>query len=207
LFGLRLRVGEIELRLPTDDELIDLAEVAVAGIHDPALMPFLRPWTRGSPPDLHRRFVQYHWGRRAAWSPEDWSLNLGVWSAGEPVGSQSLIGTAFAVRRSVKTASWLGQPHQGRGIGTAMRSAVLALAFEGLGALEAHSGALADNPASMGVSRKLGYRPNGLESHDVEGRRVEEHRLLLTREDWDARERPAVGIEGLDACRELFGLP
>lgn len=198
-------MGEVELRLPTDAELVDLAEVAVAGIHDPALMPFLQPWTRGSPQKLRHRFMQHHWGSRASWSAREWTLNLGVWAAGEAVGSQSLVGTEFAIRRSVQTGSWLGLAYQGRGIGTAMRAAVLALAFEGLGALDAQSGAFADNPASMAVSLKLGYQRNGLEFHDVEGRRAVQHRLLLTREAWESVERPTVQIEGLDACRELFG--
>lgn len=207
MFGLRLRVGEVELRLPTDSELVQLAAVAAAGVHDPTLMPFLQPWTRGSAQDLHQRFLQHHWGSRGSWSAENWSLNLGVWSAGEPVGSQSLASRDFAVRRSVQTGSWLGRAHQGRGIGTAMRAAVLALAFEGLGASDAQSGAFADNPASMAVSLKLGYQRNGLEFHDVEGRRAVQHRLLLTREDWESQERPDVQIDGLDACRKLFGLP
>ena len=36
--------------------------------------------------------------------------------------------------RTVGTGSWLGRPYQGRGIGKEMRGAVLALAFDGLGA-------------------------------------------------------------------------
>ena len=37
LFGLRLRTEHLELRLPTDDELIELLDLARAGIHPPAV--------------------------------------------------------------------------------------------------------------------------------------------------------------------------
>ena len=50
-----------------------------------------------------------------------------------------------------------------------MRGAVLALAFDGLGAESATTEAFVDNPASAGVSRALGYRPNGTGSIAPEG--------------------------------------
>jgi RimJ/RimL family protein N-acetyltransferase len=205
LFGLRLRVEAIELRLPTDEELAALAELAAQGVHAPDEMPFYVPWTRRGPPELQRRFMQHHWGARAGWEQDDWTLNLGIFRAGEPLGSQAIRAKGFAVRRTVDTGSWLGVRHQGRGVGTAMRTAVLALAFDGLGALEARTGAFEDNPASLRVTRKLGYRENGYAIHDREGRRVQELLFVMTVEDWRARLRPEVEVEGLDVCRGLFG--
>ncbi len=207
LFGLRLRVGDIELWLPADEELAALADLAAQGVHRPQEMPFFVPWTRPEPPESQRSFLQYHWSLRAAWQPAGWSLNLGTFRAGEPVGSQEISGKGFAVRRSVSTGSWLGQRFHRRGIGTAMRAAVLALAFDGLGALDARTGAFEDNASSLGVTRKLGYRENGHEVHDREGQRAVELRFVMTAEDWRSRSRPEVEIEGLEACRELFGLP
>ncbi len=86
-----------------------------------------------------------------------------------------------------------------------MRVAVLHLAFAGLGALEARSGAFSDNAASLAVSRRLGYRPDGREVGVRRGRRAIERRLVLTRGDWEASERPATTVEGLEPCLELFG--
>ena len=86
-----------------------------------------------------------------------------------------------------------------------MRGAVLALAFDGLDAESATTEAFLDNPASAGVSRALGYRPNGVGSIAPEGVARETERFRMTRGDWLGRSRPAVGIEALDACRELFG--
>jgi hypothetical protein len=45
LFGLRLRTPRLELRLPTDDELVELRELAHAGVHPPDEMPFAVAWT------------------------------------------------------------------------------------------------------------------------------------------------------------------
>jgi hypothetical protein len=59
----------------------------------------------------------------------------------------------FSLLRSVGTGSWLGTEYQGQGIGKEMRSAVLHLAFAGLGAQIARSGAYFDNEASLRVSR------------------------------------------------------
>ena len=78
-----------------------------------------------------------------------------------PIGIQELRATGFATLRTVETGSWLGRAFQGKGIGTEMRAAVLALAFDGLGAEVATSGAIDGNAASRRVSEKLGYEPNG----------------------------------------------
>jgi hypothetical protein len=40
LYGLRLRTPRVELRLPTHDEMVELRDVAHAGIHPPDEMPF-----------------------------------------------------------------------------------------------------------------------------------------------------------------------
>jgi RimJ/RimL family protein N-acetyltransferase len=86
-----------------------------------------------------------------------------------------------------------------------MRGAVLALAFDGLGAEIAESEAFLDNLPSAGVSRSLGYAPNGVGRLAPQGVARETQRFRMTRDDWSARRRPPVIIEGLDACLELFG--
>jgi len=106
----------------------------------------------------------------------------------------------------VSTGSWLGRHYQGQGIGTQMRAAVLVLAFEGLGARHAVSAAFGDNAASLGVSRKLGYRDDGTEWHVVRGRPAMVRRLRLTRADWQAARRVPVRVHGLESCLPHFGL-
>jgi RimJ/RimL family protein N-acetyltransferase len=205
LFALRIRTDRLVLRLPTDDALIRLIALARAGIHEPGEMPFGVAWSTLPSPAFERGAIQHHWSRRADWSPDGWGLNLVVESDGRPIGSQGLYAERFPIARSVHSGSWLGRAFQGRGYGKEMRTAVLALAFDGLGAREATSEAFLDNAASNGVSRSLGYADNGIGSLAPEGVARETQRFRMTVEGWRARARPPVVIEGLDACRELFG--
>ena len=112
----------------------------------------------------------------------------------------------FPALRTVSTGSWLGREYQGRGLGKEMRSAILHLAFAGLGAAEAYSGAFDDNEASLATSRSLGYVENG---HELALRRGHPDRVInmrLDRTQWAALGRDDIEIEGLEACLDLFGL-
>ena len=116
------------------------------------------------------------------------------------------MGREFAALREVATGSWLGQKHQGKGIGTEMRAAVLHLAFEGLGAQTAVSSAWSDNKPSLGVSRKLGYTNDGVRRVMRRGKPVIDQRLRLDRATWAAKRTIPVRIEGLEPCLPLLGL-
>jgi RimJ/RimL family protein N-acetyltransferase len=205
LYDLRLRTERLELRLPTEAEIGALCEVAAAGIHPPGEMPFGVAWTSKPNPGFEREFVQWHLKQRADWTADAWSLELAVFLAGQPIGSQALAARNFATFRTVSTGSWLGIGHQRQGFGKEMRGAVLTLAFEDLTAEVATTEAFLDNPASAGVSRALGYRSNGTGSIAPEGVARETERFRITRADWTGRPRPIVAIEGLDACRAMFG--
>ena len=88
-----------------------------------------------------------------------------------------------------------------------MRAAVLHLAFDGLGARWAVSAAFEDDPASLGVSRKLGYRDDGIEWHLVRDRPALTRRLRLDRAAWQTARAIPVQTIGLPPCLPLFGLP
>jgi RimJ/RimL family protein N-acetyltransferase len=206
LAGLRLTTPRLELRVPSDPDLEHLADLAAAGVHDPEVQPFGVPWTDAPPPDRARGTLQYHWSQRAAWQPAKWSLSLVVVNDGAVVGTQELSAADFAVLREVSTGSWLGQAHQGHGIGTEMRAAVLHLAFAGLGAQYATSNAFGDNPASQGVSRKLGYVHDGIERCVRRGQAATLLRLRLDRETWEMTRTVPVDICGLEPCLAMFGL-
>jgi RimJ/RimL family protein N-acetyltransferase len=205
LFDLRLRVAPVELRLPTDDELVALAAIARRGMHPPDEMPFGVAWSTVPSPAFERSFVQHHWAARASWAADHWELHLAAFLDGAPVGAQSLLARDFVHVRRVATGSWLGLPFQARGLGKAMRTAVLALAFDHLDAQVAESEAFLDNERSAGVSRSLGYRENGFGQLAPEGIARETRRFRMTRQDWLARPRPDVEVEGLERCLELFG--
>ena len=131
-----------------------------------------------------------------------------VRAAGEIVGVQELEGNDFLTLRTVDSSSFLIPAARGQGNGKQMRSAVLALAFGPLQAEAAITSAWHDNHASLGVSRALGYRPNG-ESLDARGNGVDVMRhMRLRRAEWLASGiGDQVLISGFEACRPLFGLP
>ncbi|MGE5156192.1 MAG: GNAT family N-acetyltransferase [Betaproteobacteria bacterium] len=205
LFDLVIRSERLELRLPTDDELVALATVARAGMHAPDEMPFGVPWSTLPSPEFERGFAQHHWLMRATWRPDDWVLNLGIFLDGQPIGSQTVRAQKFAVFRTIRTGSWLGLSHQGRGYGREMRAAVLAFGFDHLGAVRADTEAFLDNARSAGVSRSLGYLEDGFGQLAPEGVARPTQRFRMTLEAWRAKPRDAVRVTGLEACRDLFG--
>lgn len=162
-----------------------------------------------SSPDAERRFLLGEWGARAKTSKDWWHLSFGVLIGDEVVGMQDITGANFPVVRTVNSFSFLGRRHQGRGIGREMRTAVLHLAFTGLGALRAESDAFDDNPASQRVSRALGYQPNGTLLAPRPSGAARMSRFLLTVDEWsktDAAARDDIKITGLDEALPLLGL-
>jgi RimJ/RimL family protein N-acetyltransferase len=207
LFDLVVRTPRLEMRLLREDEFGALIALIDAGIHDPATMPFTTPFTDVPAPRRGRESAQWWWRQRAEWSPEKWSLAGAVFVDGQVVGVQDMMAERFALLRSVETASWLGRAYQGQGLGKEMRQAVLHLAFEGLGAEEAHSGAFSDNVASLATSRSVGYVDNG---ETRAPRRDTADRLLKLRMDratWQDRRRDDIEIIGLDGCLDMFIAP
>jgi RimJ/RimL family protein N-acetyltransferase len=197
LTRLRLRTPRLELRLATVRELRQLYEVAAAGIHDPAFMPFEVAWTD----DLEEEaFLAYHRSRVTDAGPNEWELALVAFHDRRPIGVQSIHGRDFGATRVAATGSWLGRAWQGRGLGTELRTAALTFCFDFLGADRAKSGAIDGNEASAGVSRKLGYEHVGTSTVRPRGTPVAHADLELAR----ARFRPAVRVEITGFSPELL---
>ncbi|MFD8756714.1 GNAT family N-acetyltransferase [Kitasatospora sp. NPDC059577] len=206
LFGLRVTSPRLELRLPTGDELAEVADLAARGIHPPHTRPFLSPWGELPPAERARHVVRMHWRRLGRWTPQDWALELVAFHEGRPVGVQDVRAEEFGVRREVVSGSWVGLEHQGAGFGTEMRAAMLHLLFAELGGQWARSVSFSDNAPSLAVSRRLGYREDGIDRDVLDGRVVESVRLRLSREDWERHATVPVTVSGLtDGCREMLG--
>lgn len=206
MLGLTVTAGPLQLRCVSDDDLPALCALAVDGIHPPEQMPFAYPWTDAPPDELARNTVQYFWRLRAEFTAASWSLQFGVWLDGEFVGIQGLEATNYLVTRTGETGSWLGRRYQGRGIGTAMRQAICAFAFDHLDAAEITSGAFLDNPASLAVSRKVGYRPDGvIRMQRRPGELIRNQRLVLTPGELVRGPHP-LQVCGLTALRAQLGL-
>lgn len=204
VFGLEVRTPLLTLRFPDDEDLVDLAELGARGVHDGGTMPFTVPWTRIEPPFQQRNTLQYFWTQRSTLQGDAWNLPLVTVVDGQVVGCQGVFTTAWEAR-VVETGSWLGRQFQGQGIGTEMRRAVLHLAFDGFGAHRATTSAFADNPSSLGVTRAVGYRPNGddVVVRDRVGAGL--RRFVMDRSDFDRIRRTDIEVVGADAVAKLFG--
>jgi RimJ/RimL family protein N-acetyltransferase len=200
-----LRTPRLELRPDDDEGLLELVEQARRGIHPPDEMPFSAEWTDTAPEDLGRTVLQHYWGNRAAFTPSRWSLNFLVRLDGRVIGTQALNAHDFAIRGEVHTGSWIGLEHQGKGIGTEMRAAVLMLAFDHLGAVRARSSAWSQNPKSIGVSRRLGYVEDGTQSVVRRGQASDDVRLLLAHDRF-IRPGWTLDVTGVTNCLGLLAV-
>lgn len=205
LFGLRLVAADLELRPAREADGAALAALLPGDVElDPAAS---LPGLLEGRPARAAITLQGVWRCWADWTPQRWALPFAVRLAGQLVGTQVLEGTEFATLRTVDSASWLLPAVRGRGLGRRMRAAVLTFAFRDLGAEWAVTSAWSDNAASLGVSRSLGYRPNGVERHlrpGVPGGAGDMVHLRLARSDWEARPADDVRVVGLGACRSWF---
>lgn len=206
LYDLRVSTGDLELRYPTEAELPLFADLIEGGLHPAGEMPFGMAFT--DPPTAERNFSSYQWwmGSRGRFSVDEWALTLGVWENRRPVGFQDVRAERFRIYRTVHTGSWLCLPYQRRGIGKLMRQAVLALAFDHLGARFAETSAFIDNVASNRVSLGVGYEPNGFGELAPRGVPRPTQHFRMSLEGWRARQRPDVHVAGLAESLRLFGL-
>jgi RimJ/RimL family protein N-acetyltransferase len=207
LFGLRLSTPALTLRPMTEADLAPIADLLPDDVElDPG-----RARYEFDDPRLGRGILshQNYWRAYGTWRPEAWRLGFVVRSAaGEILGVQELEGNDFPTLRTVDSSSFLIPAARGRGHGKEIRTAVLALAIGPLEARAAITSAWHDNHASLGVSRALGYRPNGESLHAHPGRVDVLKHMRLLRADWLASGAGEhVEITGFDACRPLFGLP
>jgi RimJ/RimL family protein N-acetyltransferase len=106
----------------------------------------------------------------------------------------------------VTSFSWLAPGRRGQGLGKEMRAAILQLAFAGLGASEAGSDAFVDNEASNGVSRALGYEPNGTDWDTRRGEPARIQQWRLPRDAWERVRRDDIELSGVEGCLAVLGI-
>jgi RimJ/RimL family protein N-acetyltransferase len=202
LFDLKLHCRGVELRALREDDLPYLASVLPDDVgHDPRLELF-DDLTAAE--NERRLFCQSYWRALGSWSPSSWTLHFAVAYAGKLVGVQTLEGDNFPKLRTVDSASWLVPSVRGRGVGVAMRAAVLGLAFDHLGAVAAITSATVANAASLGVSRHLGYTDNGVGLILETGGVAQLQHLRLTKDQWAFGDEVEVAQFG--PCRRWFGI-
>jgi RimJ/RimL family protein N-acetyltransferase len=207
LFGLRVITPRLELRYVDDHLGAQLADLAAQGIHDPAFMPFAFEWTDAPADRLRPNTMQHYWRCRAETTPTHWHLPFATIVDGEVVGTTSLGADHFPTLRTFESGSWLGRAHQGRGIGREMREATLHLGFAGFAAACATTSAFDDNGPSLGVTRSLGYEPNGTEPKVRRGQVATSLQFRMPADDWQARvRRDDISIDGLEPVLGFLAL-
>jgi RimJ/RimL family protein N-acetyltransferase len=206
LFDLELRTPRLTIRYVDDEHAAALAALAARGIHDPGFMPFGLPWTDVPSPDMERNALRFYWQSRAETKPEHWNINLAAFDGPTLVGTTSLWADDFPVTRAFETGSWLGREHQGHGLGKEMRRASLHLGFVGLGGRRATTAAFPDNGPSLGVTRSLGYSPNGTQLVVRRGEAAESLRFVMDRAHFDSLGIDDVELRAVEGVRELLGL-
>lgn len=205
LFDLTLTTPRLVLRPITDDDIPAAVAAALSGVHDPAKSPFSMPWTELPADELGPNMARWYWRCRGEFTPEEWTLLLGIWHDGEFIGCQDVGAKDFATLKTVSTGSWLRQSVQGQGLGKEMRAAVALYAFDWLKAEVAESDAAVWNSASLGVSRSLGYEPNGIFRHGWGGKLEEVQKVRLTPETF---KRPAwtLQVNGHEPAAKFLGI-
>jgi RimJ/RimL family protein N-acetyltransferase len=206
LFDVEVRTPRLTLRYADDELCSELATLAAKGIHDPSWMPFGMPWTDAPSPDLERNAFRFWWRCRADTTPDGWNLILVAIVDGTVVGTSGMMATHFPIKRTFETGSWLGLAHQGKGLGKEMRVATLQLGFDGFGADEATTGTYPDNGPSLGVTRRLGYEPNGVVRHVRRDAPTEILKFRMSREHWATVRRDDITLHGVEAAAEFLGL-
>lgn len=206
LMSLAVVTPVLSLHYVTDDLGVELAELAADGIHDPATMPFSRPWTDVAPPELQRNTLRFYWETRAATRVEHWDIHLAALVDGAVVGMCSVEATGFPATRSAETGSWIGRRHQRRGYGREIRCAALHLIFEGLRGERATTQAWHDNTASLAVTRSLPYVQAGTARAERRGHPDTMLQFAMNRQQWDGLGRDDIGLVGIKAVRTQLGV-
>lgn len=205
--GLRLRRPGLLLSATTEADLPLLGELLPPDVElDPAAV------RHDSLDAAHHRcavLFQTYWSALGRWSARAWALPFTVWRVDEQTSVAELVGMQWVESeqwddRVVDSSSWLVVQARGRGVGRAMRAAVLDLAFAHLGARAAVTSAYPTNLASLGVSRRLGYRETHQSVLEHSGEQL--RHLRLEAADW--RASPCSGatvVDGLAEARPFFG--
>ncbi|MFH0412568.1 GNAT family N-acetyltransferase [Corynebacterium sp. L4756] len=157
-FGLEITVSngrdELSLRVMRDEHIAAIAGVTPADIYGADIPDYAFGWLF----DEDNNSAQFRWLNRAQTSPTQWWLDFIVMRGEEVVGTLSMRAPDFPETKSIETGSWIYHKYQGQGLGTLVRHALAATAFNHFGASQLTTSWADANVVSATVSSKLGYR-------------------------------------------------
>ncbi|MDD7941168.1 GNAT family protein [Actinomycetospora lutea] len=197
-YGLRVAHRGTVLLAPTDEELLELADIVAepGGIVAPGRAGELLGWPEDDGAVAARRFLEWAWRLRETPSAARWRAPLAVLDGGRALGLAVLAHELDDPAGTVRTSSWLARAEQGRGLGRRVRLMLLELAFGPLGMARAVTAAAEGNAASRRVSAACGYRETHRET-GTDG--VVEVHAAVTPAAWRRKRLRDVEVEGADA--------
>lgn len=203
-YGLRVAHRGTVLVAPTDEELLELAEIVAepGGVVEPGRERELLGWPPHEGAVAARRFLEWAWRLREAPSAARWRAPLAVLDGGRVLGLAVLAHELDDPAGTVRTSSWLARADQGRGLGRRVRLMLLDLAFGPLAMTRAVTTAAEGNAGSRRVSERCGYRETHRET-GADG--VVEVHAAVTPTAWRRRRLPDVDVEGADAFLAAVG--
>ena len=202
-FGLVIQSGDLRLTPVSDDDLLGLVDLALDGIHPADMMPFDVPGPRHRPTNS------------PAATPSTTGKTRPVRAGAVQSGFRRAPGRRPGRGPGLHRRPLRDHPHRGDRVlaggpvpGSGHRNpdarGDLHLALRPPGGDPGHIGAFVDNPASLAVSRKLGYRPNGVVRRNRLGTLALNQQLALNPGDL-VRGEP-IEVVGLEPLRRFLGL-
>jgi len=116
-------------------------------------------------------------------------------NGGELIGVMDLF--RCAPDAALEIGYWIGKPYWGQGLSTEAAKAIIQEAKTTLGVQALVAGAFADNPASLRVLQKLGFKPTGIENMYFSMARMKKARSINLRLDFEAKQRAVPLNSGL----------
>lgn len=108
-------------------------------------------------------------------------------NGGELIGVMDLFRSAHDT--ALEIGYWIGKPYWGQGLSTEAAKAIIQEAKDRLGVQALMAGVFADNPASLRVLEKLGFKTTGSEEMYFSIARMEKARSVILRLDLETQQR------------------
>ena len=211
---LRITCGEVTLKIVPIRDYPTLAANVTNGLFPDGSSITMGTWY--DPEHLEvsaRRTLGYHFDRLTWAKKNKWDFVFGIYvPASEEFPANTRDGVVLAGVQSIGTeddyahtgeagtGSYLAPQYRAHGYGKQARAAIVDFAFSHMGVNHMLTSALVYNDQSNGVSRAIGYEPDGIKLSEVAG--GEWHELncyRLRKEDWETKHRnnfPPVTISG-----------
>ena len=207
LYQIIIKTPRLELRIPNEDEIVKLAELASGGVHKAGKEYYNADWLRVQFPNNKEILSLWIQKDLKNWDIDNWSFLFAAFYQKTPIGMQHIFSKNFVKTRTFGTGVWLGLEYQGQGFATEMGQVVLYLGFEIFGAKEAYAGVWKKNKASLQLLNKLGYIYNGRYIELLNDKPEVNIRMRLTRDVWKKKRLNNIIVEGINKeFLELFGL-